>query len=109
MTLLCIKYSGLKFNYFFETKTFVFIPLSELENTGSELLDMEDFFSCKFEKNSEFYILLKEPFMADLTIEHFFEENLHKFKLLEAVLNLIFSNYLKRDCIFIILENIKIE
>ncbi len=47
-------------------------------------------------------MLLKDPVDFDLTIEDFLEENLCKFNLLEAILNLIFSNYLNRECIFIL-------
>ena len=99
MRFICIKYSGLHFNYIFETNTFVFIPLNEVEDTG--IFDA-DFFSCNFEKDSDFYVLLREPFDTDLTIEAFSEESLHKFKLLEAILTLIFSNYFNRDSIFIL-------
>ncbi len=59
-------------------------------------------FSCSFETKSEFYVVLKEPFDIDLTIETFSEEYFSKFKLLEALLNLLFSNYFTRDYIFIL-------
>lgn len=99
MRFICIKYSGLQFNYIFETNTFVFIPRNEVGDR--EIFDAE-FFSCNFEMDSEFYVLLKEPFNIDLTIEAFSEEYLNKFKLLEALLNLLFSNYFTRDYIFIL-------
>jgi len=99
MRFICIKYSGLQFNYIFETNTFVFIPRNEVEDR--EFFD-PDFFSCNFAMDSEFYVLLKEPFDIDLTIEAFSEEYLIKFKLLEALLTLLFSNYFTRDYIFIL-------
>ena len=102
MKFLCIKYSGLRFYFIFETKDFVFIPVKEVEDKEKDTLDIEEIFSCSFDKNSSFYVLLKDPVDFDLTIEDFSEDNLYKFKLLEAILNLIFSNYLNRECIFIL-------
>lgn len=100
MTSICIKYSGLKFNYIFETKDFIFIPIKEEEE--GDISEIEDIFSCKYDKSSNFYVLLEESGEIDFTLEEFSEENLYKFKLLEAILNLLFSNYMKRDCIFIL-------
>ncbi len=108
MTFLCIKYSGLKFYYTFETTDFVFIPMNEAESEMTDTLDIEKLLSCKYDASSNFYVLLKEPSEFTFTIEEFSEENLYKFKLLEAILNLLFSNYLKRNCIFV-LERIDSE
>jgi len=102
MTFLCIKYSGLKFYYVFETNDFIFIPMKEVEDQEKNRLLVEEIFSCNYDQNSHFYVLLKEPVEWDLTIEDFSEENLYKFKLLESILNLLFSNSLKRDCIFLL-------
>lgn len=102
MALICLKYLGLTFNYIFETKSFVFIPQSKVELADSNFLDKEEFFSCIYDKNSEFYVLLKEPIERDISIEDFVEEYLHKFKFLEAIINLLFSNYLRRDYIFVL-------
>ena len=106
MTSICIKYSGLKFNYIFETKNFIFIPIKEEEE--GDISEIEEIFSCKYDKSSSFYVLLEEAGEIDFIIEEFSEENLYKFKLLEAILNLLFSNYMKRDCIFI-LEKVSSE
>lgn len=108
MTFACIKYSGLKFYYIFETKDFIFIPMKEVEDREGDKLELEEIFSCNYDKSSNFYVLLKEPSEFDSTIEDFSEENFYKFKFLEAILNLLFSNYLKRDCIFM-LEKIDSE
>jgi len=102
MTFLCIRYSGLKFYYIFETKDFVFIPIKEVEVDERDPLEIEKVFSCQYDKHSNFYVLLKEPDEFNLKIEEFSEENLYKFKMLESLLNLLFSNNLKRDCIFIL-------
>jgi len=102
MTSLCIKYSGLKFNYIFETDDFVFIPMKELEDSEKDRLELEEIFSCEYDKSSNFYVLLKEPDEHNFTLEKFSEKQLYQFKLLESILNLLFSNYLKRDCIFVL-------
>lgn len=102
MTSLCIKYSGLKFNYIFETDDFVFIPMKELEDLEKDRLELEEIFSCEYDKSSNFYVLLKEPGEFDFTLKNFSEVHLYKFKLLESILSLLFSNYLRRDCIFIL-------
>jgi len=99
MRFICIKYSGLQFNYIFETNSFVFIPRKEV---GDRAIFDADFFSCNFEMDSEFYVLLKEPIDIDITIEDFSEKYLNIFKLLEALLNLLFSNYFTRDYVFIL-------
>jgi len=102
MTFACVKYSGLKFYYIFETSDFVFIPLKKLEDDEKSSLDLEGIFSCEYDKNSEFYVLLKEEGNFDFTLEEYSENFLYKFKLLEAIINLLFSNQLKRDIIFIL-------
>ncbi len=102
MTFLCVKYSGLKFNYIFETDDFVFIPVKELEDSEKTGLELEEIFCCQYDKSSNFYVSLKEPDEFDFTLEEFSEEYLYKFKFLESILSLLFSNYLKRDCIFIL-------
>ena len=104
MSLFCIKYSGLKFNHIFETKSFVFIPKSKIELADSGFFYPMEFFSCVYDKSSEFYVLLKESGEYEITLENFKEETFHKFKFLESVIALLFSNYIKREYIFI-LEN----
>ncbi len=102
MISLCIKYSGLKFNYIFETDDFVFIPIKGLEDSEKDRLELEEIFSCEYDKSSDFYVLLKEPDEHNFTLKEFSEKKLYQFKLLESLLNLLFSNYLKRDCIFVL-------
>lgn len=102
MTFLCIKYSGLKFHYIFETIDFIFIPMKEVEDQEKNRLIVEEIFSCNYDQNSHFYVLLKETFECDFSIEDFSEKKLNKFKLLESIFNLLFSNYLKRDCILLL-------
>jgi len=72
------------------------------EDTDRDIFGLDELFSCKYDESSNFYVLLKEPGEFDFKIEEFSEESLYKFKLLEAILNLLFSNYMKRDCIFIL-------
>ncbi len=102
MISLCIKYSGLKFNYIFETDDFIFFPMNELEDSEKDSLELEEIFSVEYDKNSNFYVLLKEPREYDFTLKEFSEEHLYKFKLLESIFNLLFSNYLRRDSIFLL-------
>lgn len=103
MATICVKYSGLRFNHIFETTSFVFIPQSKVVNNRLQALsDLMDFFSCIYDENSDFYVILKEPVEDNITIEDFKEERLHKFRFLEAVITLLFSNYLKREYIFIL-------
>lgn len=45
---------------------------------------------------------MKEEGDFDFTLEEYSENFLYKFKLLEAIINLRFSNHLKRDDIFIL-------
>ena len=60
MKFLGARYSGLKFYYTFETADFVFIPAKNIENDEKNSLEIEEIFSCKYEKSSEFYVFLKE-------------------------------------------------
>lgn len=102
MSYLCIKYSGLRFYYIFETEDFIFIPARELNDKEKNRLWFEEIFSCQYDKDSNFYVFLKDPDEYNFTIDDFSEENLYKFKLLESILKLLFSNSLKRDYIFIL-------
>lgn len=102
MKFLCIKYSGLKFSYIFETNDFIFIPKDKLEEEDVDFFNYKEIFKCRYEKDSSFYVLLKEFGDFNLTIKDFSEKELYQFKLLEALLNLLFSNFLRREYIFIL-------
>ena len=83
-------------------KDFIFIPIKKVEEQEKYKLELEEIFSCSYDKSSNFFVLLKEPVEFDPSIEDFSEEYLYKFKLLESILNLLFSNSLKRDSIFML-------
>lgn len=102
MNYLCARYSGLKFYYIFETKDFIFIPEKIIDDEEKKSLDIVEIFSCKHEKNSKFYVLLKESQNLEYTLDNFSEGNFYKFKLLESFLTLLYSNYVKRESIFIL-------
>jgi len=95
-------YSGLKFYYTFETEDFIFIPVEIINEEEKKSVDIVEIFSCRYEKNSKFYVLLKEAQDSEYKLEKFSEESFFKFKLLESFFTLVFSNYVKREGIFII-------
>ncbi len=99
MVTICIQYSGLKFNHIFETESFVFIPEIKYKLAENKFLDLMELFSCEYDKNSKFYVLLKDSIEQEITLENFKEEKFHKFRILEAIISLIFSNHLRREFI----------
>lgn len=102
MNFICIKYSGLKFNFIFETAEFIFIPQRHLEDVRDFSSYRDDFFTVKYDMDSEFYLIRKFPTDLDLTLGNFSEEALYRFKFLEAIIALLFSNFLRRKLIFIL-------
>jgi len=102
MSFLCLKYSGLKFNFIFETNEFIFIPEKDFNNTEEDFISLEDFFALEYEKNSNFYVLSKIPNHFNLSLLKFSEEVLYRFKFLEAIIALLFSNFPRRKLIFIL-------
>ncbi|MHA1196096.1 MAG: hypothetical protein ACTSRH_10150 [Promethearchaeota archaeon] len=105
MKYVCIKYTGLEFNIIFKTNEFIFIPYEQKEILNNSPSDIIEFVSCQFNKNRGFYVLLKKPFNLEIEINNFSEENLYQFNLLEALINLIFSNKIKKEYIFILEKN----
>lgn len=104
MKFACIKYSGLKFTFSFETKDFIFIPLSSLDKMGIIApIDFLNFFYIHLDEDSEFYVINKKPLENnDLTVDNFSEELLYSFKYLEALFGILFSNLPLRKYVFIL-------
>ena len=60
MNFLCVKYSGLKFNYIFETNDFIFFPKDKMERENINNVLIDEFFSCKYDESAHFYVLCKK-------------------------------------------------
>ncbi len=60
MNFLCVKYSGLKFNYIFETNVFIFFPKDKMERENINNVLIDEFFSCKYDESAHFYVLCKK-------------------------------------------------
>ncbi len=102
MKFICIKYSGLKFNYPFETKNFIFILDEKMVNVDLREIKIEDFFSCKYDKSAHFYVLAKESMSSLPSLDDLSDELLHNFKFLKAIIGLLFSNrIIKKYIIFL--------
>ena len=95
-SLLCMKYKGLKFYNVFQSEDFVFLPKILTEDlTNGIPIDIE-YHSCKYDKNAEFYVLLKHQDDEDFQIKR----ELAKFKFLEGILMFLFTNKISRMCLF---------
>lgn len=101
MNFLCVKYSGLKFNYIFETNDFIFIPKDLMEGRNLNMVMIDEFFSCRYDESAQFFVLCKKIIDINTTIEDITDDMLFKFRLLESIIGLLFSNRLIEDSIII--------
>ncbi len=79
MNFICIKYSGLKFNYIFETKDFIFIPKNIIARREIASVLLHEFFSCKYDESAQFYVLCKEQVDCDPNLSDISDDLLYKF------------------------------
>lgn len=102
MNFLCVKYSGLKFNYIFETRDFIFIPKDIMERRDINLVLIDEFFSCKYDESAQFYVLYKKQIDFNPNLDDVTDDLLYKFRFLEAIIGLLFSNRLVEDSIIML-------
>ena len=106
--MLCMKYKGLKIYNVFQSDDFIFLPSILTEDPINVVpIDIESH-SCKYDKNAEFYVLLKHQDDEDVQIK----KQLAKFKFLEGIIMFLFTNKLSRMSLFTLEiedNNIKIK
>lgn len=110
MNFICIKYSGLKFNYIFETNDFIFIPKDNMNIRDLNNVLIDEFFSCKYDESAQFYILCKKQIDFNPSLDDISDDLLYEFRFIEAIIGLLFSNRLVEDSIIVVKkENEKYE
>ena len=94
MNFICIKYSGLKFNYIFETNDFIFIPKDNMNRRDLNNVLIDGFFSCKYDESAQFYILCKKQIDFNPNFDDISDDLLYEFRFIEAIMVYCFQTVL---------------
>lgn len=72
-----------------------------MERRDINLVLINEFFSCKYDESAQFYVLCKKQIDFNPNLNDVTDDLLYKFRFLEAIIGLLFSNRLVEDSIIV--------